>query len=181
MKYIVLKGSETFEKLLAIRKRIDQSDAIARELVAEFGATEYLGGGSDYVAGNLQGLRLQQKPEGWKQVYANRHHNCFFPKSNKQNKPLLDRIAAIPKVSTSELNNCVGFKRQWVGLTRLNRIGAKWGDDFILVEISEEATYQPLADMEELTITEFKRLVAILKEGEKQEAHDTAAADLEVD
>lgn len=174
MKFKVLAGSETFNKLQAIEKKIRESNRLVKAIITELGAEEWLNKGSEYVAGEIGGVRFKEKPDGWKAVYAGIHYNCFMPKSIKQNRPLLDRIAEIPRVKRSEVNDCVCFKRQWVGLMQLSGIGVNWGDTFSLIVISEEAEYTPMPDMEEITVSEYNRLKLQLEEERKEVANADA-------
>jgi hypothetical protein len=172
MKYKILAGTGTFNKLSAIQKRIEEADRITKALVAEFGAEEWLGNGYGYVAGDLIGIRFAQKPEGWTKIRSN-HSSFFCPKSSvKGNKDLLDRIAAIPKVMTWELNDCIGFKPQRVGLTQYTSIGVKWGNEFHLVHVPEAADYTPLNDVIEILGSEYKRLELQLEEERKEVADE---------
>lgn len=174
MKYKILAGTDTFNKLLAIQKRMQEADGVIKALVAEFGAEEWLGNGYGYIAGDLIGIWFAQKPDGWTEIRS-KHRNFFCPKSSvKGNKPLLERIAAIPKVKTSELNECVGFKPQRVDLTQYNSIGVEWGSEFHLIEVPDDADYTPLDDIIEVLGSEYKRLKLQLEE-ERKEVDDVAA------
>lgn len=166
MKFKVLAGSDIFEQLMAVKKRMDESFEKSKQIADEVGAEEWLSGPD----GDLWGIRFPSKPNGWKQVLGVHHNDCYFPKANRQNKDLLDRIAGIPRVSRKDLNACVGFKIQWVGFKQLRSIGVVWGELFCLVELHEEANYQPLPGMEELTVSEYIRLKDQLQQARKEVA-----------
>ena len=172
MKYIVRKGTNTFDRLTEIGERVKAIQTLNRVIVDELDGNYYISCSGGLIAGPLEGIELKQKPEGWKQVYANVAQNMFFPKSVKQNKELLTRIATIPVVKRSEVNEIVGFKNQIVGRRYIQTIGLIWGQDFHLVGIDDEVDYTPLADMDEILTSEYKRLKDELNANVEEEVSD---------
>lgn len=161
MYFKVLKDSALFYALCALNIRMKYCNAQARALVAELGGRSH-GRKAGKLAGGIDGIEFDQKPEGWMKVYPKYHPNMFYPKE-KGNRELLKRLASLPTVSDAELNEVVHYTPQWIGLTYYSRVGAEWGDEFHLIEVDTEVEYQPLPDMVEIKASEYKLLKGEIK------------------
>jgi len=168
MKYKIVAGSSLFDQLTDLFKRLEQCRASTHAIADEFGAKQWLGSSKRPLAGGISGFMLDKMPEGWKRVSAP-NLSTFFPKSIPANKALLARISALPIIERDVLNEIVGFKEQWIGLTRYSSPGIKFGYDFHIMEVSEETKYTPIDGMEEITVSEYNRLKAIIEEAESKE------------
>ncbi|RCR69438.1 hypothetical protein [Larkinella punicea] len=159
MRYIIKSGTELFSALWEFNHKINaiQKDcfALAKELGSESSQIAFVKGSA---AGGITGFNFPEKPEGWKLTCEQNFESYYFPKQSKVNQPLIDRIQAIPLVMKDEINTLIGFKSQWSGLSYMRYVGVIWQPDFILIQIPEEADYSPAAGMEEITVSEHKRL-----------------------
>lgn len=52
-------------------------------------------------------------------------------------------------------------------MTQLTSPGVKFGYDFHLIEVAEEAHYIPLDGMEEITVSEFNQLKEIINKADE--------------
>lgn len=158
MKYKILKGTDTFKHLENLMDRRKDCNEAATALLIE------LGGSGDHkrltnlntIGGGIAGIELGEKPEGWKKI--NGYHGFYFPLSNKKNQALLQRIADLPVVTQDELNEVLGFKEQWQGLTMYRQPGLFERNEFFLMEISDKCDFTPNSDMIEILSSEFKTL-----------------------
>lgn len=159
MKFKILKGTETFNKLSDFEKEIKRVNKIAIDLSKELGGDEkgtHLGYSFE-LAGGISGIKMPLKPEGWKDASKN-HHNYFYPKINKSNKDVLDKINALPILKYKDLNDIVGFSFQSHGMTWFNCPGIYWGKEYILMDVNDQCNFCPNEDMIEILGSEYIKL-----------------------
>lgn len=157
MKFKILKNSPLFKELKDIEAKCREVNRAAGKLAKKHGAKEWLSN-RHYLAGGIAGFQLDKKPENWKQIYKDHFENCYFPKSCKANKELLEEISKLPKVEIDTLNKALGFKFQFVGSKVYYSPGVRWNKNYILVEIGENAKYKPKKGMIEITYSEYEKL-----------------------
>lgn len=169
MKFVARKGTESFEKLTALRSDIDLAKKAAHDL------TEALGFESHYSYNDVCGTGIasfasKTQPEGYKRMSRG-----FFPKATKANKPLLDRINALPKVRKSDIGHALNYSMQTYasghGIGISTCPGIQWGTEFCLIDVHDDVKWPDRpADLEELRQSEYFELKAELEretEGEK--------------
>ncbi|WP_285055169.1 hypothetical protein [Pedobacter ginsengisoli] len=159
MKYKILKGSETFKKLVDLNQEIRRCNKASTDLAKEIGGDEKgtILGHSFHIAGGLSGVKMASKPDGWRDASKN-YYGYFFPKINKVNKPILDKIKALPVVSYDDLNKIVGFSFQSHDMTWFNCPGVIWKEELILMEVDYRCSFTPNEDMTEILESEFMKL-----------------------
>ncbi|OIN55630.1 hypothetical protein [Arsenicibacter rosenii] len=159
MKFKILKGTETFLALSAVKEKFDQVKAEAWALCQKLGGYDYVRSSHD-VAGGIGGIFFdQQPPDGWKVVEPKRFVGCYYPRSIPKNKALLKEIAALPKVTNQEINEPVDFHFQVTPeLMVVHRVEVVWGKDYHLVGVAEGCQYKPKPDMIEITYSEYAQL-----------------------
>lgn len=162
MKYKILPGTATFAALVGLQEKLIATNEQIEALQHEVGATAIMVD-AHTLGGGVNGFKMSHKPDGWKVAWKHGLEPVYFPRSIPKNKLLLDWIAAIPKILPDELNTIVGFKKQWKGIRRYICPVVTFGPDFHLMRVSEDADYSPNADMVELTVSEYKRLVTTLQ------------------
>lgn len=155
MKFKIAYGTALYQIFADWFKRKNKADEIARDLALEFGA-ETFAMVRDHVAGFL--FPSTTPIEGWRVSDRRQNMRIHIPRSSKTNKGLLERIASIPFPKRQELADAVGFKTQVVGMAFISGIGCKLTPAFVLVEIRENAQYDPLPEMIEITVSEYKAL-----------------------
>lgn len=165
MKFKINNGTETFKNLKDVQSRMKECNAAASALAKELGGVDgqRLSGGHDCIAGGLGGIKLSSKPDGWRNA-SKHHYGFYFPKITKSNKPILAKIADLPKVTYRDLNSVVGFEFQSSGLTWFNCPSVKWGPEYVLLAIHEDCYFTPNADMVEILDSEYKTLAEALKD-----------------
>ncbi len=157
MKYKILKGTDTFKKLKDLEVLMLDYDKQASTLSKELSGSEdgsWLGKGYSCIAGGLSGIRMKEKPEGWR-VTTKNYPDFFTPKINKQNKEVLDRIDALPTLNYDDLNAIVGFDYQSSGMRWFNCPGVDWYDDYVLLNIDNACRFIPNGDMIEILESEY--------------------------
>lgn len=171
MKFKILKGTELFNKLKALQLKCQNANKAAFDLAGEFGSKEILPSPSiNVIAGGLSGMKLDAPPAGWK-LASKYHYTTYYPKRTKANKDLIERIEALPKIKTEELNEIIGYNpfNRSEDERRISFCpGVYWHyEDFILVSVAEYVEYTPVADMIEITVSEFNKLRETGKEKRK--------------
>ena len=158
MKFQVSKGTATFAALSAVMDKIAACNKQARELSEAHGADAYASG-SRYVGGGIAALCYKQKPEGFKLL---QYPNYYYPKALKANRPLLDALAALPKVENAELNEVVGFKNQTVckdgGMFFCTHYGVKVYPEHFLLAMTEGVEFEAGPDLVELLESQYLAL-----------------------
>lgn len=165
MKFKILAGTETHNKLKALRAKIDDCNRQAEEIGDELGAEGvYRTRG---LAGGIDGMQfLGNVPENFRSM-GRKYDNIYMPKS--VHKELHDRLNALPRVKEEELNEIVGFHYQWIGLRCLERPGWDHGNDFDLIDTGDGSTCNPTPDMIEILGSEFDQLTKQLKAEREKE------------
>ena len=167
MKYKILKGTELFKKLADLRKRMNEVQKQAKDLAIELGGTAAATSGRN-LAGGIDAVEFDKKPDGWRSV-GNSWQNLYYPKADKKNKEIHDKINALPILKFEELNNAVGFSaNQSVcnsnGFAFIKTVGMQWHKDFILMETAEGTKYTPVDGVQEILGSEFEELSKKIKE-----------------
>lgn len=164
MKFVIKKGSETFDKLSALQDEMHKVHQKTAAFVEKHGATRWMSTGS--LAGGFRGIRLENKPADWKEV----HYGYYFPKKIKKNQEVLDKIYALPTLDNSAINSIIGFGGFQItnSMRVIHKPGFCFGTDYHLIEFPEDAEYTPNDDMEEITVSEYKRLEKEILEKEEK-------------
>jgi len=148
------KGSETFDKLDNVWRKINDFDKQANDLVIELGYTKY-GRSNIGIGGGISCIYSKTKPEGFKTV-GKIYQNLIYPKAS--NKKLLKRFKELPIVSLDEYNDAIGFKPQFKGLTHYKNYGSKRVGELFIVEVPDNCNFQPPLGMVEILNSEYKAL-----------------------
>lgn len=167
MKYIISKGTETFNKLTALHQRMQDCEEAAYQLQKELGGTSRMVYRT--VAGGMHGVALPGKPEGWRYATNDNYDGFFYPKKIKANKELIERIKNLPVVEHKDVNEVVGFEFQSSGLKWFNRPAVAWGKEYCLIEVDDECYFTPNKDMVEILGSEYKMLMDRLEEERKKD------------
>jgi hypothetical protein len=163
MKYKILKDTPLFNSLVDMLLKMKECKKAAGDLVGELGGTgEYIPR-VDVLSGGIEGIAMENRPEGWSRAYPNHYSGLYFPQRRlKQNKEVLQKIDALPVVEKDYFNSLVNFKQQTVETGRkikwLNNPGIDWKKELILIDVDPDAKYTPAAGMIEVTMSEYKAL-----------------------
>jgi hypothetical protein len=160
MKFKILKGTETYAKLDTLWKQIIASRKATNKFINELGAHEFMDGNG--IAGGLSAVAFREKPEGWvKSAYG---PGLYYPSA--KNRTMRDRIAALPVVPHSALNEIVGFKpttsidEDRGRMVRHRAPGFGPAKGCFTMTVSSTAKYTPPnADIIEILESEYLRLM----------------------
>jgi hypothetical protein len=166
MKYKILKGTELFKNLTAFKKKMADVRKQAMDLAIELGGVSSASNGR-YLAGGIDAVEFKEKPEGWRSV-GNSWQNLYYPKADKKNKEIHNKIQALPRLDFDELNALVGFTGQFCsderGIAHVKSVSIKWHKDFILMETAEGTEYTPVKDVIEILGSEYDTLSNSIKD-----------------
>ncbi len=163
MKFKVKKGTALFDKLSAIQVKMNKAHKEAAKICKELGFKQFRE--KRFVfSGGICSFHADKKPEGYAYAFGPNHPNDVFPKKNKANKAILERIEKLPVVEQEEVNSLINYDGwdsnenerggRYVSLCP----GFVFGKNNILIDVSENINYKPVKDMVEITVTEYKKL-----------------------
>jgi hypothetical protein len=160
MKFKIEKGTETYRKLMALKKRMEGARKAVNEVLDELGAKRYTPAYGAMVGG-ISGVELAAKPEGWVRVGGG-NSRIYYP--SVKNTAMRERLKALPTVSHDALNRIVGFKRHdhidedggvW---RRFNCPGIQFVQDAVLLDTGKAKYTPPNGDIVEILESEYNRL-----------------------
>lgn len=164
MKYKIVKGTETFNKLLRLKEEIKRVNKEASDVVKKLGAEKYCKKNGKLVGG-IGGIQFDSKPEGYK-VIGKEWQNFYYPKvSNKKDLKLIENL---PTIDYDALNSIIGFNGPQTietnnGIFWINTVGLIWGDDYVLIDIDDECEFEPNKDTVEILGSEYITLKSKIK------------------
>lgn len=156
MKFKVLKGTDTFQKLEELRLKIKEVNNQAFNVVRELGSTRYCKK-NGVLAGGISAIEFTSKPEGYINM-GKSWQSLYFPKA--KNKKDLELISKLPTIDYSELNTIVNFEGNQVvetdaGLAFIKTIGLIFGENEMLIDIEDGCKYCPPKDIIEILSSEY--------------------------
>jgi hypothetical protein len=156
MKFKVLKGTETYNKLQAFQEKGNEVRKIALDFANSLGFEEYIENQKHRVGG-ISAFVSREKKEGYKQVFTRHRSNLIFPKTTKANKELLAKIEALPVITDDEYNSIIGFKSNFYELNFVRAFGYRKSnkEDCYLIDLSGVTKYTPKPDMIEILESEY--------------------------
>lgn len=168
MKYKILKGTTLFTQLMVLAERCRQANQQASDLVVGLGFTDAhfcLCDHPQSIAGGLSGIEIKGgQPKGWRAVLSEHYRDMYLPYARGGDTLAHAKIKALPVVSVEPLNELLSFHPQ----TYQGRDGrSRWTThpavdwtfaEYILISMDENVQYTPVADMVEITASEFKAL-----------------------
>jgi len=168
MKYKILKGTKLFDQFIELKKKMVTAKKAAKELVKEVAPvdTEWYAP-HESIAGGVDAFIIPGgKPDGWVNAYIPHEKDVYRPKKTLANKELLDKIANLPVVSTSDFNSIIKYDWRKTGAKKqLGRRITSYSPGFdiranyVLIDVSEHApNYKPVPDMIEITVSEYNKL-----------------------
>jgi hypothetical protein len=156
MKYKVVKGTATFEKLTALNETLKACHEAMVPLFNEFKASQYIPLKDNAIAfGGFAGLIFKKSPPPhWAKVKGTK--NAWYPKNWAVNKSVIDRIEKLPTVSLAEYNEAIGLTNPEPEI-QFNRYGFTYIEDqeLFLIECSSVNVSE---DLVEILGSEFIRL-----------------------
>jgi hypothetical protein len=159
MKFKVVKGTETFEKLAAFRERVKDVSKQATNMATLLGGARYCHR-SNKLAGGLSAIEFETKPEGYK-VVGEKWQHLYYPKaSNKKDCALIE---GLPTIDYDELNTIVNFEAPQTvsserGIAWISTVGLTFGDDEMLISVPTGCKYTPPTDVVEILESEYDKL-----------------------
>ncbi len=155
--YITKQTSTTGKKFKAVSNDLDAAFKAQKEMSKEIGFQRWrssifkLGGG-------ISSVIFDEKPNTklWRNV--NGSNNEWMPKlNNKEGKAIYERFKLLPKVRETALNDCIGWKGDFV-----NRIGfARNNKTHYGFYVDGQYKMKIPKDCKEITATEYKKLFKI--------------------
>jgi len=164
MRYKIAKNRTLFRNLVELHKEMKRCDRAAFKVCKDLGYKKYTRKFHS-VAGGISSFVLPAgpvvKPDGWRWVFGKA---SVFPSKLKKNADLLACIAALPFVHYEDLNKLFEYdwRKQRVNLTGKFSMHPEvsWHKDYILVAVSDNMVYEPVADMKEILYSEYETLKA---------------------
>lgn len=159
MKFKVVKGTETFDKLVAFRAHVDDVKKQAEDVVALLGGIRYCHK-ANKLAGGIGAIEFENKPDGYK-VVGEKWQGLYYPKvSNKKDCALIEKL---PTIEYNELNSIVNFKAPQTisterGILWVSTVTLTFGDNESLIDVSNGCTYDPPADVVEILESEYDKI-----------------------
>lgn len=159
MKFKIVKGNPLYDSFMELKKRTMEVNKAANDFAKKVGGKASCR--SQNVAyGGISAIEFDAKPEGWRMV-GDKYRHLFFPKAT--NKELLKEIAALPKIQYDEINNIVGFDAPQTvtsnqGILWVNCVGISYGKDYILLNVTSGAKYNPPKHVIEILESEYEKL-----------------------
>lgn len=153
MYFKVEQNTETYKRFTDLFKKMDESNNAAWEFVEKLGFKRFTRPHSN-IAGGVSGVLSEDKPSGYKSV--DRNKKTFYPK--KSNTYTLLKFESLPIVTIGELNDIIGFEKQYHSNTYYRHFGYSIKSNFILVHIDDNCNYTPKSDMVEILSSEYKAL-----------------------
>jgi hypothetical protein len=159
MKFKVVKGTETFDKLVAFRAHVNDVNKQAKDMVTQLGGARYCRK-SNKLAGGLSAIEFETKPEGYKMAGEKWQH-LYYPKaSNKKDCALIE---GLPTIDYDELNSIVNFKAPQTisaerGILWVSTVDLTFGDEEMLIGVRSGCEYEPPADVVEILESEYDKL-----------------------
>jgi hypothetical protein len=155
----ISKGTQLFEKLNSLMDKGQQYDFDSIKFAEDIG-----GKSPRYEHGKLYGgistiVFDGKPPKGWVKAGPKYEPNEYMPGKTIAGKQWQKTIDAMPCVTNNEFNSIIGY--DWT-LHTTNKV--RWvpcihpHEDYILLDFADHTPYTPLPEMEEITVTEFKRL-----------------------
>lgn len=168
MKFKVLKGTDTFQKLEELRIKVTDVNNQAKDVVKKLEGKRYCGR-SHKLAGGISAIEFDTKPEGYKPVGGS-WRSLYYPKS--VNKTDCKLIESLPTVEYSELNDIIGFNAPQTvssekGILWISTIGLIFGENEMLIEVHDGCKYEAPVDVVEILNSEYFAL---------KEAHEAKKA-----
>lgn len=182
--YKIEKGTETFDKMVAVRSRMAETRTEAKKLLESIPnslETYYEAGeiaGGIYLVG-FDGL--DSVPDNW--VINDRYTGAGKAgaryarphKKSKHVKEIRKKIQSLPTVSYSDFNSPIGYSWITNGRTLSFAPGVMYGDDVILLNVADadddhEAYTPPNSDIIEIKASEYYSIKEALEELQTQKA-----------
>lgn len=179
--------SPAFAALKEIDKRFEICNVARKALMEKLGFTEcWSRDDPNTFYGGICGFKADKAPPGWRYAFPRFTKEAFWPKNTKANKALIEEIEALPIIKWTEICEATGYK-YWQVIGHDERTGGirhSYGprvffnletEKYILMHVKEEATYDLLPGMVEITKAEFKYLEGLHLEKEKKETDDNVS------
>lgn len=159
MKFKVIKGTSLFNDLTQLNKKMNKVRAAAYKVAKSFNGTGRYATSGNTLAGGIDAIEFNEKPEGWKSV-GNSWQNFYYPKVT--NKEANKAICTLPYLSFDEINNLLNFKSNAYttneGIVWIKCPEVYWFPTYILISLPDKVKYTPVDGMVEILGSEFNVL-----------------------
>ena len=176
MYYKIEGGTLLFATISAFFSKMEKSKEAVKKLVKEVGAENFATNRQTYLAGTINAFYFPGgKPDNNWKIMGETYQNLFYPKAApKENKTLHKKILDLPKVHQDELKKPLNYGNYTYasgGGFAWNTLPAiTYSDKVILLHVDDHVEWTPVADVIEITGSEFNEIK------EKIEAEHAAAA-----
>lgn len=160
MYYKIEKSSapKLFKAMGKLRANLQHCHNLALDEVEKLGGQGYVSSeGFKVLGGGVDAIHFPEgKPVGFKNYDKDR--NIYMP--TVKNKQVKERLAKLPVVLNSELNDILNYKEQTYKGTNVFSFHPSFCQrgDIFLISVDERAEYTPVEGMVEITVSEYKRL-----------------------
>lgn len=161
MKFKILKGTESFDKFMALQDLISGCHKAAAAVAKKVGVKEWHPAWWA-MSGGISAFVFDKKPAGWANAFIPHEDKAYMPKKNLvSNKELLAEIRELPVVQADALNKIVKYDpgKCRSGRQIMRHPGFLIKKDYVLLTFSDYVVkYKGTKDMIEITHTEFEKL-----------------------
>lgn len=162
MKFKVLKGSDLFIQLQALRIEILRCNEATFEFVKSLGHTEFFGSVWDLAGGVSAIVINQDRVHGWKKVFKKRYDNVYYPSDSIKNRQLLHEFKTLPVVTPAQLNSILNYDQNEI-IHEDNRMcfhpRLQYHGDVCSISLPDFVKgYKPVEGMIEITTSEYNSI-----------------------
>ena len=158
MYYRVNPDTKTYQEFENFYKKVEEYNKIAIDFRNSLGFTKHLIP-RDNVGGGILAVYSPTQPEGYKKFVSRTLTSGWWqPKAN--NKEMLEKFNSLPTVTRDELNEIIGFKKQFLSFVFVYGYAVTKSEieDCYIIGINEKADFSPSKDLVEILASEYKRL-----------------------
>lgn len=155
MYFITTKDSETGKKFQVIKQKLSESHDAQIAISDKYGFTEWrmCAPSTQGTICSCKGFANIPDPKVWKK--SNYASDEYFPsKQTKAGMEILKDFETIPKVSSDDINQCIGFNEapfKTIGFDMSN-------ENYFCFSVKEEWNVKIPADCEEITTTKYRNM-----------------------
>lgn len=163
MKYKVLKGTDLFDKLWSIQKKMQSCQDEAQKIVNTIPEADGSSKRSHCLAGGIAAFHFKKgwtnAPDGWRKMEKG-WTQWFMPKSSdKKNKELLKKISELPVLGYEIINDLLNFHFYVTEELQVWHCPiVEWRSKYVLIEVPNDKKYKPLDGMIEIMDSEYIKL-----------------------
>ncbi len=155
------KGTPLFDTLYSLADTWHEYNQTAFKWATEFGATRIRPGYWNMAGGLSVATFPTKAPRGWVKAGRKYEDDEYRPSNTLSGRDIAKAIEGLPKMTYDEFNKIIRYdpyKHEGDRITFHPAIN--WKKDFVLLEFPDHTPYKPISGMEEITVSEYRKLIA---------------------